>query len=99
MPGSSRFAQSSSVKQSAVASNAINAAIRAWTNGSRNDRRKAAVSTFSLVCPTPISLLSSRGRWSTYAGAKVPSHLAKTYRRVGANTRLLVVGRLCQIFE
>lgn len=43
------IAQSSSVKKSEVAASAIRAALRAWTKGSRNDRVKAATSTFVLV--------------------------------------------------
>lgn len=39
-------AMSSSLKQSAVAARAINAALRACTNGSRRERVKAAMRTF-----------------------------------------------------
>ena len=50
--GRMRLAQSSSLKASDVTARAINAAFRAWTNGSRSDRVKAAISTLALL-PTP----------------------------------------------
>jgi hypothetical protein len=49
MAGNIRFAQSSSVKTSEVAANAIRAALRACTKGSLSDRVNAAVSTFCRV--------------------------------------------------
>lgn len=49
MAGSNRVAQSSSLKMSAVAAKAIRAAFLACTNGSRNDRVKAAARTFCRV--------------------------------------------------
>jgi len=52
MQGSIRFAQSSSLKASFVAPSASSAAFRAWTNGSRSERVKAAIKTFDLL-PTP----------------------------------------------
>jgi hypothetical protein len=50
--GNIRFAQSSSLKASDVTANAIKAAFRAWTNGSRSDLVNAAIRTFDRV-PTP----------------------------------------------
>lgn len=50
--GRIRFAESSSLKVSAVAPSASNAAFRAWTKGSRRERVKAAINTFDLL-PTP----------------------------------------------
>ena len=47
--GNSLFAQSSSGNRSEVAANAWRAALRACTNGSFNDRVKAATKTFCLV--------------------------------------------------
>lgn len=47
--GNIRFAQSSSLNESAVAPSASRAALRAWTNGSRSDRVKAAINTFDLL--------------------------------------------------
>lgn len=48
--GSILVAQSSSLKRSDVVASASKAAFRACTKGSRNEREKAAVSTFCRVC-------------------------------------------------
>lgn len=48
--GRSFDAQSSSLKRSAVAARASNAAFRAWTKGSRSDRAKAAERTLARFC-------------------------------------------------
>ena len=50
--GNIRFAQSSSLNASDVTANAINAAFRAWTKGSRSDLVNAAIRTLERV-PTP----------------------------------------------
>lgn len=52
MQGNILFAQSSSLKESFVAPKARSAAFRAWTNGSRSERVKAAIKTLDLL-PTP----------------------------------------------
>ena len=49
MDGRTREAQSSSPNASDVTANAIKAALRACTNGSRRDRVKAAIKTLDLV--------------------------------------------------
>ncbi len=48
MEGTIRHAQSSSLKYSTVTANAMSAALRAWTKGSRIEREKAAINTFAL---------------------------------------------------
>lgn len=53
-------AASSSLKVSAVAARARRPAFRAWTNGSRKDRVKAAMRTLDRVCDITVSMLSSR---------------------------------------
>ena len=50
MTGSSFEAQSSSLNKSVVAARAINAALRAWTKGSRSDLANAAESTLARFC-------------------------------------------------
>jgi len=57
------LAQSSSLNRSEVAASANKAAFRAWTNGSRNERAKAATSTFCLVYDPVSSCNSEINQW------------------------------------
>lgn len=95
MAGRTFVAQSSSLKNSTVAPNASNPALRACTNGSRRERVKAATRTLVLDYTFVSNLLSDVAE-STYTLAQVLRDPSQANSRVGPDTGLIIIGRPCQ---